>query len=114
MRFICAKQCKPYIVVPPNKQIVDKTTATYDQQARNLPLVWFFERKTLHPRCTTYQTLIVGCLTSYRYYIGERGSSAVERRTQNRESPSSNTPFATVSKLGHLSSLHNASVHSAV
>ena len=36
----------------------------------------------------------------------ERGSSAVECRNRNRESP--------VSKLGHFRSLHDASVHSAV
>ena len=30
----------------------------------------------------------------------ERGSSAVECRTRNRESPGSNPPFATVSKFG--------------
>ena len=44
----------------------------------------------------------------------ERGSSVVESRTRNRESPGSNPPFATVSKFGHFRSLHDASVHSAV
>ena len=38
--------------------------------------------------------------------FGERGSSGVECRTHNRESPGSNPPFATVSKLGHFCSLH--------
>ena len=35
----------------------------------------------------------------------EHRSSAVEYRTRNRESPGSNTPFATVSKFGHFHSL---------
>ena len=42
----------------------------------------------------------------------ERGGSMLECRTRNRESPGSN-PFATVSKLGHIRSLHDAPVHSA-
>ena len=43
-----------------------------------------------------------------------RGNSVVECRTRNRESPSLNPPFATVSKFGHFRSLHDATVHSAV
>ena len=46
--------------------------------------------------------------------IVERGKSAVECRTRNQESLGSNPRFATVSKFWHFSSLHNASVHSAV
>ena len=44
----------------------------------------------------------------------ERGSSKVECRTRNRESPGSNPPFATVSKFGHFRSHHDAPGHSAV
>ena len=36
----------------------------------------------------------------------ERGSSVVESRTRNRDSPGSNHPFATVSIIGHFRSLH--------
>ena len=36
----------------------------------------------------------------------EQGSSALECRTHNQESPGSNLPFATVSKFGHFRSLH--------
>ena len=43
----------------------------------------------------------------------ELGSSAVECRTLNRESPGSNA-FATVSKIGYFCSLLDAPVHSAV
>ena len=43
----------------------------------------------------------------------ERGSSVVESRTRNRESPGSN-PLATVSKFGHFRYLHYVSVNSAV
>ena len=32
----------------------------------------------------------------------ERGCSAVDCRTRNRDGPGSNTPFATVSKFGHF------------
>ena len=46
--------------------------------------------------------------------VVERSSSAVECRPRNRESPGLNPPFATVSKFGHLISLHDAPVHSAV
>ena len=42
------------------------------------------------------------------------GCSAVQRRTRNRESPCLNPPFVTISKFGHLHSLHDASVRSAV
>ena len=38
----------------------------------------------------------------------ERGSSAVERRTRNRESPGSNPHFATVLKFSYLCSLNDA------
>ena len=41
------------------------------------------------------------------------GSLVVERQTVNRWSQG-RIPFATVSKLGHVNSLHNAPVHSAV
>ena len=44
----------------------------------------------------------------------ERSSSAVECLTRNRESPSSVTPFATVSEFEHFRSLHDAPDHSAV
>ena len=44
----------------------------------------------------------------------ECGNSAVECRTRNQLSPGSNSPFATVSKIGHFRSLHDAPVHSAV
>ena len=44
----------------------------------------------------------------------ERGSSAVERRTRNRESPGSNPTFAAVSKFRHFRSYHNTTVDSAV
>ena len=44
----------------------------------------------------------------------KRGSSLVECRTRNRESPGSNTSFPTVSKFGHFRSLRDASVDSAV
>ena len=44
--------------------------------------------------------------------IVERGSSAVECPTHNRESSGSNPPFAAVLKLGHFRSLHDAPVHS--
>ena len=40
----------------------------------------------------------------------DRGSSVVECRTVNRESPGSNPPFSAVSKFGHFRSLHYASV----
>ena len=43
----------------------------------------------------------------------QRGDSAVECRTRDRESQSSN-PLATVSKFGHFRSFHDAPVHSAV
>ena len=43
----------------------------------------------------------------------ERGSSVVECRIGNRESPV-RIPFATVSKFGHFRSLRDASVDSAV
>ena len=47
--------------------------------------------------------------------IVERGSSVVECRTRNRESPGSNPlNVAIVSKFGHFRSLHDASVDSAV
>ena len=42
----------------------------------------------------------------YRVCSMERGSSAVECRTRNQESPGSNPPFATVSKIGHFRSVH--------
>ena len=35
----------------------------------------------------------------------ERGSSLIECRARNRESPGSNPPFATVLKFGHFRSL---------
>ena len=44
----------------------------------------------------------------------ECGSSVVERRTHNRESPGSNPSVATVSKLCHFRSLRDTPVHSAV
>ena len=44
----------------------------------------------------------------------ESGSSAVECRTLNRESPGLNPPIATVSKTGHFNYRHDASVHSVV
>ena len=43
----------------------------------------------------------------------EIGSSAVECRTRNRESPGSN-PLCSISKLGHFRSLHDAQVQSGV
>ena len=49
--------------------------------------------------------------------LSTRFSSTVECRTRKRESPGSNRPptlFATVSKLVHFSSLHDAPVHSYV
>ena len=39
----------------------------------------------------------------------ERGSSVVECRTRNRESPGSNPPFATVSTFGNFHSRHERS-----
>ena len=47
---------------------------------------------------------------SYSSHLVEHGSSVVECRTRNRESPGSNL----FSKFGHFSSLHDALVHSAV
>ena len=44
----------------------------------------------------------------------ERGTSMLECRTHNQESPGSIPPFATVSKFGHFRSLHNAPIHLAV
>ena len=50
-----------------------------------------------------------------QFYIDvERGSSAVEYRTRNREIPGSNPPFATVSEFGHFRSVHDVPVESAV
>ena len=46
--------------------------------------------------------------------VVERGSSAVECWTRNRESLDSKPPFATISKFGHFRSLRDAPVHSAV
>ena len=42
----------------------------------------------------------------------ECSSSVVKCRTRNREGPGSKPPFVTVSKIGHLCSLHNVPVHS--
>ena len=64
----------------------------------------FFKSRKMDSRSTAVLRL--------NYY--QSGSSAVERRTRNRESTCSNTPFGTVSKIGHFHSLHDAPVHSAV
>ena len=47
-------------------------------------------------------------------HIIKHGSSAVECRTRNQESPGLNPPFAIVSKCWYFCSLHDAPVHSAV
>ena len=44
----------------------------------------------------------------------EHGSSVVEYRTRNRDSPGSTPPFATVSKFEYFRSLHDASDYTAV
>ena len=41
------------------------------------------------------------------FVVVERSSSAVECRTRNRESPGSNSLFASVSKIGHFRSLRS-------
>ena len=46
--------------------------------------------------------------------VMELSSSAVERRTRNRESPCSNPPIAIVSKFWDFCSLYYAPIHSAV
>ena len=43
--------------------------------------------------------------------MGHMFPAEVECRTRGRESPGSNTPFATVSKFGHFRSLHDAPVN---
>ena len=45
--------------------------------------------------------------------VYERGSSPVECRIRNRESPSSN-PLCSVSKFGHFRLLQDSPVHSTV
>ena len=62
-----------------------------------------------------YDAVVLNQLIQVSYTtIAGRGSLVVERRTRNRENPGSNPPFATVSKFGHIHSLHDTPVHSAV
>ena len=59
-----------------------------------------------------------GCVWGDEGFSGVCGDegfcSAVECQTRNRVSPGWNPPFATVLKIGHFRSLHDAPVHSAL
>ena len=46
------------------------------------------------------------------YFLCLCGSSAVECRTPNRESPGSNPPFDSVSKFGHFRSIQDSPLYS--
>ena len=82
----------------------------------------YYELYILHPHSRAFafwfsgnsemcfNIIIQGQHFSPRY----TGSSVVECRTRNRDSPGSTPPFATVSKFGNFRSLHDASVHSVV
>ena len=65
----------------------------------------------------TFQTIFSGKFdtpTLPQLLYVKRGSSEVECRTRNRDSPGLTPPFATVLKFGHFHSLHDGSVHSGV
>ena len=66
------------------------------------------ELRTMFSKCLR---VIMPDLMLYDYCV-ECGSSVVECRTRNRESPDSN-PSLLVSKFGHFRSLHEAPVRSA-
>ena len=74
------------------------------QEVFEIPFLSMFLNLSWQGECTLVE------FNRHIYYrLCERGSSAVECWTRNREiRPGSNFPFATVSKFGHFRSLHSA------
>ena len=64
--------------------------------------------------CVRVRAYMHACMLASLIMYVERGSSAVECRTRNRESPGSNPPLLPFRRLGIFILSNNAPVNSAV